>query len=162
MTHGNLSRHAVSQVVCLFELTSSLESIADCGEKIAKVLSKYRFAGKTDFTTQDLAHLQDIAQLTKDMLKHGRESIGYFPNLTPHTRPHALDLIQQVAQEEAQLNALRATLREQHNRRLPEGENATAAHITAYSDILNGFERMGDYALRITEACITHKKDVSL
>ena len=161
MTHGNLSRHAVSQVVCLFELTSSLESITDCGEKIAKVLTKCRFVSKADFTTQDLAHLQDIAQLTKDMLKHCRQSIGYFPNLTPQTRPQALDLIQQVAQEETQLNTLRATLREQHNMRFSEGGNVTAANITAYSDILNGFERMGDYALRITETCITHKKDIS-
>lgn len=157
LTHGNLSRHAVAQTLVLFELTGSLESMTDCGEKIAKVLKKYRFTKASDFTVQDLENLETMAHQTREMAKHCAESLRYFPNIAPQEKQIAGQLLDTVYQEEEKLNALRTELREAHNTRLSEGTRTTAQAITAYSDVLNNFERMGDYALRITEAVLKRK-----
>ena len=131
--------------------------MTDCGEKIAKVLEKYRFHTSAVFTEQDLKNLETMAHKTKEMVKHCAESLRYFPNISPNERMAASQLLSTVSNEEDALNALRAKLREDHNSHLSANSHSSAQAITAYSDILNHFERMGDYALRITEAVLKRK-----
>lgn len=81
----------------------------------------------------------------------------YFPNISPADKPKTAALFEQALQEEAKLNTLRNTLREQRNARLSNEPQTAAESISAYVDILNSFERMGDYALRLAEIILKKK-----
>ena len=84
MTHGNLSRHAIEQTVVLFDLTGTIESMGDCGEKIALLLEKFVPQSAHAFTETDCRQLETMAKKTKDILKHCRQDI---PELYPDKQP---------------------------------------------------------------------------
>ena len=157
MSHGNLSRHVIAQTIRLFDMTNTLESMADCGEKIAVTLAKFRFMDKRSFSAQDLTNLEQIAKQTRDIIKTCRPIMFYFPNISPADKPKTAALFEQALQEETKLNTLRNTLREQRNARLSNEPQTAAESISAYVDILNSFERMGDYALRLAEIILKKK-----
>lgn len=155
MSHGNLSRHAVAQTVALFDLTNSIEGMGDCGEKIAKILEKFHNTTPASFNEQDVSNMESMAKKTKEIIRNTREVILQFPN--PHTPGETSAMFKTAVKNENELNAMRKNLREERNVRISQGQQATPASITAYGDILNNFERMGDYAMRITET-ILHMK----
>lgn len=151
LSHGNLSRHAVAQTVALFDVINSVERMGDCGEKIAKILEKFYYTKPRSFSEVDLEGMELIARKTRQITKDTRRSIMHVSNVTPEERAHARDLFVKALHSEEELNALRKRLREERNLRIYEGTQATPESITAYADILNNFERMGDYALRVSE-----------
>ncbi len=155
MTHGNLSRHAVAQTVALFDLTNSIEGMGDCGEKIAKILEKFRRTDPPAFNEQDLCNMEAMARKTKTIIKNTRGVILQFPN--PQLNGEAGYMFKTAVINEAELNAMRKTLRAERNTRISQGQPATPDSITAYGDILNNFERMGDYAMRVTETVLRVK-----
>lgn len=156
MSHGNLSRHAVAQTVALFDLTNSIEGMGDCGEKIARILEKFHHTDPISFTEKDLENMEKIAKKTKDVIKHSRLAIMEFPNVT--NKEHAAKLFANAVKNEEALNAMRKELRSERNERISQGEfKPTPSSITAYGDILNNFERMGDYAMRVTDTVLRVK-----
>ncbi len=155
MSHGNLSRHAVAQTVALFDLTNSIEGMGDCGEKIAKILEKFHNTTPPSFNEKDLLNMESMGKKIKEIIRNTREVILQFPN--PHRADEAARMFAIAVSNENELNAMRKNLREERNLRISQGQMATPSSITAYGDILNNFERMGDYAMRITET-ILHMK----
>lgn len=155
MTHGNLSRHAVAQTVALFDLTNSIEGMGDCGEKIAKILEKFRRMDPPAFNEQDLSNMEAMARKTKTIIKNTRGVILQFPN--PQLNGAAGYMFKTAVINETELNAMRKNLRAERNTRISQGQQATPDSITAYGDILNNFERMGDYAMRVTETVLRVK-----
>ena len=99
--------------------------------------------------------MESMAKKTKEIIRNTREVILQFPN--PHTPGETSAMFKTAVKNENELNAMRKNLREERNVRISQGQQATPASITAYGDILNNFERMGDYAMRITET-ILHMK----
>ena len=155
MTHGNLSRHAVAQTVALFDLTNSIEGMGDCGEKIAKILEKFHRMDPPAFNEQDLTNMEAMARKTKTIIKNTRGVILQFPN--PQLNGAAGYMFKTAVINETELNAMRKNLRAERNTRISQGQQATPDSITAYGDILNNFERMGDYAMRVTETVLRVK-----
>lgn len=156
-THGNLSRHAIAQTVALFDLTSSIESMADYAEKIALLLGKFLHTQPVTFTKQDIDTLEQMAKLCKDALKLSRRALPYFPNITAADAEQTASILQHARDKETQLNTLRQHLRDARNLRISKGEKVSANSITAYGDILNNFECIGDHALRLTEQALYWK-----
>ena len=158
MTHGNLSRHAIAQTVTLIDLTNSIEGMGDCGEKIARILEKFRNTDPASFTEKDLENMELIAKQTKNNIKHARLTVAQFPNIATQDKDHAAKLFETAVKNEEKLNAMRKELRSERNERISQGElKASPASITAYGDILNNFERMGDYAIRIVDSVLRTK-----
>ena len=158
MAHGNLSRHAVAQTVVLFNLTNYLESITDCGEKIATLLQKYLFAQPAAFSPDDIENLQHMARQANKSVKLAAEAISYFPNLAADQKQTVTDLLAQATAQENTLNTLHQTLQQQRNERISTGgEKATPASIAAYSDLLNHFESIGDYTLHFIQSALSWK-----
>ena len=64
--------------------------------------------------------------------------------------------------DENQLNTLRKKLLRDRRERISSGNEAASPDvITAYADILNNFERIGDYALRVDENILgLHADDI--
>ncbi|MBR5609090.1 MAG: Na/Pi cotransporter family protein [Elusimicrobiaceae bacterium] len=158
LTHGNLSRHAIAQTVSLIDLTNSIEGMGDCGEKIARILEKFRNTNPASFTEKDLENMELIAKKTKENIKHARLTVSYFPNIATQDKERAGKLFETAVKNEEKLNAMRKELRSERNERISKGElKASPSSITAYGDILNNFERMGDYAMRVSESVLRTK-----
>ena len=155
MSHGNLSRHAVRQTVDLFDLTNCIEGMGDCGEKIAKILEKFHNTNPPSFNQKDMENMETIAKKTKEIIRNTRAAIVHFPNT--QNQAAANTVFKNAVKNEVELNALRKNLRAERNLRISQGQEATPESITAYGDILNNFERMGDYAMRITEIVLRVK-----
>lgn len=150
LTHGNLSRHAVAQAFSLFDVLNSIERMGDCGEKIARILEK--FHTKQPFCGQDVDDLESIAKLTKDVTKRTRRVIVDFQQPTKQWHAQARQTFVEAVKDEEELNTLRKRLLRARRERILAGKSqATPDSITAYADILNNFERIGDYAMRVNE-----------
>lgn len=150
LTHGNLSRHAVAQAFSLFDVLNSIERMGDCGEKIARILEK--FHTKQPFTGRDVDDLEEIAKLTKDITKRTRRVLVDFQQPTKQWHTAAQRTFVDAVKDEEKLNAMRKQFLRARRERILAGEaQATPDSITAYADILNNFERIGDYAMRVNE-----------
>ena len=81
-----------------------------------------------------------------------------FPNITTQDKEQAVKLYRTAVKNEGNLNKMRKQLRAERNERISQGElKVSPASITAYGDILNRFERMGDYAMRVTDSVLRMK-----
>lgn len=150
LTHGNLSRHAVAQAFSLFDVLNNIERMGDCGEKIVRILEKFQTT--QPFSPKDRADLDRIAKLTKVVMKRTRHVLLNFKEPTVQWQEYAKNTFQEAMSDENQLNNLRKQLLRARRERIANGsENVSPDSITAYADILNNFERMGDYAMRINE-----------
>lgn len=158
LTHGNLSRHAVAQVFSLFDVLNSIERMGDCGEKIARILEK--FYSKQPFAPAEINDLEEIANLTKAITKRTRRILVDFQQPTRHWRTEAEQTFTEALADEEKLNNLRKQLLRARRERITDGkEQASPDSITAYADILNNFERIGDYAMRINENILGMRMD---
>ena len=85
-------------------------------------------------------------------------TVSYFPNIATQDKERAGKLFETAVKNEEKLNAMRKELRSERNERISKGElKASPSSITAYGDILNNFERMGDYAMRVSESVLRTK-----
>lgn len=149
LSHGNLSRHAVAQAFSLFDVLNSIERMGDCGEKIARILEK--FHTKQPFSEADVDDLEVIAKLTKEITKRTRRVLVNFQQPTRQWQTEAEQTFADAVADEEKLNALRKRFLRDRRERINAGQEVTPDSITAYADILNNFERIGDYALRVNE-----------
>ncbi len=149
LSHGNLSRHAVAQAFSLFDVLNSIERMGDCGEKIARILEK--FHTKQPFNQADVDDLEIIAKLTKEITKRTRRILVDFQQPTRQWQTQAERTFAEAIRDEEELNALRKRLLRDRRERINAGQEASPDSITAYADILNNFERIGDYAMRVNE-----------
>ena len=84
--------------------------------------------------------------------------MAQFPNIATQDKDPAAKLFETAVKNEEKLNAMRKELRSERNERISQGElKASPASITAYGDILNNFELMGDYAIRIVDSVLRAK-----
>lgn len=158
LTHGNLSRHAVAQAFSLFDVLNSIERMGDCGEKIARILEK--FHTKQPFSTPAVDDLESIAKLTKVITKRTRRVLVDFQQTTKQGQARAEQTFRDALTDEEQLNAMRKQLLKDRRERILTGkEEASPDSITAYADILNNFERIGDYAMRVNETILGMRAD---
>lgn len=142
VTHEKLSRPMIAEVLKLLDITNYLEKMADHGEKIAILLDKAK-AGNY-FTPADYEHLEVIGLKVKKIIKETRATI-----LHPKAEPSVI--MEQALCRERELNELRHALRDEKTMRDYQVTGTSPVSITLYADILTGFEKMGDYALNITE-----------
>ena len=149
LSHGNLSHDAVAHVWSLFDVINSIERMGDCGEKIARILEK--FHTKKAFSQADIDNIEKIAKLTKEITRETRKAIVFVQHPTGESAKETNEILAKAAAREEELNVLRKKLLKDRGTRYYEGEEASPDFITAYADILNNFERIGDYALRVTE-----------
>ena len=143
LTHEQLSRTMISEVLKIFDLTNYLEKMADHGNNIAKLLKKAK--EEKAFTAQDLQNLEEICAKTKIIVQETRLTI-LEKNLNKAI------IVQKALEREHDLNELRHTLRDQKSLRdYKTKEIKSPVGLTLYADILTAFEKIGDYALNIIE-----------
>ena len=83
--------------------------------------------------------------------------MNHFPPRATQDKALAQQLVAQAHARENDFNVLQQQLRKTRNSRIRQaGENA-AVSVAAFGDIVNNLERIGDYALRITEQALRCK-----
>ncbi|OIO07695.1 MAG: hypothetical protein AUJ52_09750 [Elusimicrobia bacterium CG1_02_63_36] len=142
LTHGHLSSPANRQVISMLSMVNDLERIGDHGEKVS-ILLKREAEGSYDFTKDAWKELHQMVDEAEGVLKGMKKQILH-PDKDP--LPKALE------REEA-LNDLRSRLRQNHLDRLAHGKCSAIAGVV-FSDLLTSFEKMGDHAFNVVEACV--------
>lgn len=156
LTHEQLSRAMISEVLKIFDLTNYLEKMADHGNNIAKLLQKAQ--EEKCFSAEDIKKLELICAKTKIIVQKSRVTIL-------RRDLNKIIVIQQALNREKDLNYLRHSLRDQKSLRDYKSKEVKSLFgITLYADILTSFEKIGDYALNIIETTmgIREEKVLSL
>ena len=144
LTHEQLSRDMVNEIMRLLDQTTYLEKIADHGERIAKLLTKAH--DMKAFNAQDYERLETIGQQVRKIIKHMRSTI--LPTL-PLDKAKVLEY---ARKQENILNDMRHSLREEKTSNDFTKNQISPAGLTLYVDILTSFEKMGDYALNVVQS----------
>lgn len=152
LTHEQLSRDMVSEIMHLLDQTSYLEKIADHGERIAKLLTKAHDIKA--FNVQDYERLETIGQQVRKIIKHMRSTILPIEQLDKST------VLDYARKQENILNDMRHELREEKTSNDFEKKQISPAGLTIYADILTSFEKMGDYAFNVVESNTDQPKHV--
>ena len=109
---------------------------------------------------RDVDDLESIAKLTKEITKRTRRVLVDLQQPTKQWQDKARNTFVEAVRDENELNALRKQfLRARRERILAGQAEATPDSITAYADILNNFERIGDYAMRVNENILGMRAD---
>ncbi len=142
LTHDQLSRDMITDVMAMFDLTNYLEKMADHGDKIAILLNKARSINA--FEQQDYDKLETIGLRVKKILKDTRATILNYDMDKERVMQLALE-------RERELNEMRHSFRDDKTSRDFTQQQLSPVAITLYTDILTSFEKIGDYALNIVE-----------
>lgn len=142
LTHDQLSRDMITDVMAMFDLTNYLEKMADHGDKIAILLKKARSINA--FEEQDYDKLETIGLKVKKILKDSRATILNYDMDKEKVMQLALE-------RERELNEMRHSFRDDKTSRDFSQQQLSPVAITLYTDILTSFEKIGDYALNIVE-----------
>lgn len=157
LSHEQLSRSMIGEMLKIFDLTGYFEKMADHGDTIAKLLQKAHT--EKLFSAEDIKNLEFICLKTKVIVQEARKTIL-------EENPRKVITFQKAIKREQELNNLRHTLRDQKGfRDFNSNEKKPSPRgLTLYADILSGFEKIGDYALKIIETTmgIREEKNLSL
>ena len=123
-------------------MSNDLERIGDDGEKIA-ILMQRQADGAYKFSQEANRDLQAMADKAGEVLTAMRVLILHREE----------DPLPAARVRENALNKLRDDFRSSHLKRLLEGKCSALSGIL-YMDILTSFEKMGDHAFNVVEACV--------
>ncbi len=149
LAHDELSRDMVADLMDMLDLTNYLEKMADHGDKIAILLNKARQVKA--FGDEDFEKLEKIGLKVKKIMKESRATILNYQMDKPAVMQLALE-------REAELNEMRHALRDEKTSHDFTQNSLSPVAITLYTDILTSFEKIGDYALNITETTTGMRK----
>lgn len=141
LTHAHLSTSANKETLSLLSMINDLERIGDHGEKIAILLQR-EADGSCKFTDDAMREIRIMADHTGKILDAMRALIL---NREADPLPKALE-------REQNLDKLRDRFRQAHLSRLSNKKCSPLAGIL-FTDMLTSFEKMGDHAFNVVEAC---------
>lgn len=141
LTHSHLSSPGNKEAISLLSMINDLERIGDHGEKLA-ILRARQDEGSHLFTDDGLKDIQAMADKTSEILKAMRA------NILKREKDH----LGKALKSEEELNALRDKFRQSHLARLSRGKCSPVSGII-FNDMLTSFEKMGDHAVNVSEAC---------
>ena len=147
VTKNEISRSGLVRVREFYRIIGEMESLGDSGETIGKILTRvWDHGGK--FTDEMLSNLGKMA----DLLDNAYEAMQY--NLS--TPLVELDGISNAEEAEEAINVFRDELRNEH---LSNMEKSSYQYETGsfYMDLVNCFEKMGDFIINISQSVIEAK-----
>ena len=147
VTKSEVSRSGQARVRELYRIIGELESLGDSGETIGKIIARV-WDHKGKFTADMKAKLNHMI----DLIDAAYEAMHY--NLaTPLVE---LQEISNAEAAEAAINAYRDELRDEH---LANIEKSSYPYETGsfYMDLVNCFEKMGDFIINISQSVLDAK-----
>ncbi len=144
LTHEQLSRDMINEVMLLLDQINYLEKIADHGEKIGQLLTKAQEIKA--FNNEEYSKLESIGKQVKKIIKQMRSTI------LPDNKTDKIKILTNAIAQEDILNQMRHKFREEKTSNDFTKNQISPAALTLYTDILTSFEKMGDYALNVVES----------
>jgi phosphate:Na+ symporter len=147
VTKNEISRGGLLRVREFYRIIGEMESLGDSGETIGKVLARvWEHGGK--FTDEMLSNLNKMADLLDAAYAAMQHNLS-----TPLVE---LDNINNADEAEEAINVYRDSLRNEH---LSNMEKSSYPYETGsfYMDLVNCFEKMGDFIINISQSVIEAK-----
>jgi len=147
---GELSDSAQSRVKGTFRIIGEMESIGDSGEAIGRILRRSKEHG-CNFTKPMLDKMNKMMDLLDKALDCVMVNLSY--------SVHELPDIRNAYEAEKAINSYRDVLREEHLNNLDKSkyQYETGAF---FMDIINEFEKMGDFIINISESLMDEKNNL--
>ena len=144
VTKNELSQGAVARVREIYRIIGEMESLGDSGETVGKIVARvWAHGGKfTDDMKSNLNHMADLLDAAYEAM-----------NTNLATPSIEVQDITNAEQAEQNINNYRDRLREEH---LSNVEKASYPYETGsfYMDLVNCFEKMGDFIINISQSVI--------
>ena len=148
VTKHEVSREGQARVREFYRIIGEMESLGDSGETIGKVVARiWAHGGKfTEDMLSKLNHMADLIDAAYEAMHHNLA--------TPLVE---LNDITNAEHAEEAINSYRDHLREEH---LSNIEKASYPYETGsfYMDLVNCFEKMGDFIINISQSVIGAKR----
>ena len=151
LTHEQLSRDMINEVMLLLDQVNYLEKIADHGEKIGQLLTKAQEIKA--FNNEEYSRLKSIGKQVKKIIKQMCLTI------LPNNKTDKIKILTNAIEQEDILNQMRHKFREEKTSNDFTKNQISPAALTLYTDILTSFEKMGDYALNVVESNTSRAKN---
>jgi len=146
---GRLSEQSKHEVHKMLRICSEIESVGDANYNLARYM-KHRFVGKFPFTEYQNKNIEEmhmlLVQANSLMVRYLEEA-----NITEDEFMVAVNL-------ENEINNFRSQLKEQNTINVTEHQYEYLTGVN-YMDIVNEFEKMGDYIINVDEAISGRKVD---
>ena len=141
---GELSQEGTNRMHAMYKIISELESIGDSGYNIGRILQRKNLHGQKfdESTVKKLNHMLDLVDTAIDsMITNLRLGFSRIINIS-----NAQDA-------EHDINEYRDNLKEEHLRHI-EAEESGYLRGVYYMDLVSECERVGDFAINISEALV--------
>ena len=124
---------------------SEIESIGDACFNMARVINR-KFKSEEDFTEEQYNRIEGMVKLCDQMLDQMKAVVDG----APHADPKA------VLKLEYEVNDYRKMLKELNVDDI-NAQRYSYQMGVHYMDLINDFEKMGDYVVNVVEAHVNHK-----
>ncbi|MBO5471927.1 MAG: Na/Pi cotransporter family protein [Bacteroidales bacterium] len=140
---GDISTETSSRIKAMYKIIGELESLGDSGEAISRILSRKDIHKKT-FSPDMIKKLEDMAEA----VDHAYDAMIY--NLNAAYKDELTE-ISNAYNAEDRINNLRNNLRDSE---IEDIESSQKNYQTSvyYMDIVNEFEKMGDFMINISQS----------
>lgn len=139
---GDISEATSIKIKTMYKIISELESLGDSGEAISRILSR-RNVHKKSFSEDTIKNLQGMADTVDAAYSVMIENLEAAHKGT-------LTNIMNAYNCENRINELRNMLRDAEIEQMESGKKTYQASVY-YMDIVNEFERMGDFIINISQ-----------
>ena len=142
VSEGDISEETSRKIKAMYKIIGEMESLGDSGETISRILSR-RNVHKKEFDKDTLKNLSDMAAAVDN---------AYEAMITNLTAAHKgeLEEILNAYNAEDRINNLRNFLRDAEIEGLESNRKSYQASVY-YMDIVNEFEKMGDFIINISQ-----------
>lgn len=141
---SDLSPDGTNKMHAMYKIISELESIGDSGFNIGRILQRKNMHGQKfdEVTVKKLNHMLDLVDVALDAMTFNlRQGFQHIINIS-----NAQDA-------EHDINEYRDNLKEEHLRHI-EAEESGYLRGVYYMDLVSECERVGDFAINISEALV--------
>ena len=140
---GDISTETSSRIKAMYKIIGELESLGDSGEAISRILSRKDIHKKT-FSPDMIKKLEDMA----DAVDYAYDAM--INNLNAAYKDELVE-ISNACNAEDRINNLRNNLRDSE---IEDIESSRKNYQTSvyYMDIVNEFEKMGDFMINISQS----------
>lgn len=139
---GDISETTSVKIKTMYKIISELESLGDSGEAISRILSR-RNIHKKSFSDDTVKNLLNMADAVDDAY------CAMIENLEAAHKDTLSDIMNAYNCEN-RINELRNKLRDTEIEAMESGEKSYQSSVY-YMDIVNEFERMGDFIINISQ-----------
>ena len=145
VSEGRLSLESKTALQCMLKEISEIESIGDACFNMARVINRKYKSGE-DFTEEQYNRIDGMVKLCDRALEQMKAVVEGAPQADPKS----------VLKLEYEINDYRKMLKELNVDDI-NAQRYSYQMGVHYMDLINDFEKMGDYVVNVVEAHVNHK-----